>query len=763
MKSAFTIILIAFQSLLISFPAFSQVISVKSGEHPTFSRLVFYVKPQEDLIFDRPEARVLRIRASEELKLSIDQVFDFIPRTRIAAINQLNDEELLLTLACDCSAAYTRLRSGVLVLDIISPGSSNPIETATLVDLPVEPPLKNKTEEKIDAQAARLGLPIAAGLTPPEDSAPPKNDTPSLPKTKATPMAEAPPRMILSEDALVGSLARAASQGLLTPKTTESPLSVSLPPPVHNSVETEKEPLPAIAPKPAASNTNNTHVEIQTSIERAFQQHVQTLTGTSVGGCPDAALFDVASWGEAEQEPLSLSAFRADLYLEFDKPNEEAVLSHIRHLIFLTFGAEAIAVARSFDIKGIELSSLVSLADIVEHGETNTQNGLDNFLHCPSPVSLWATLAAKDLSPDIDKSAVLATLSALPPHLRKRIGPFLADRFIQSDDDATANEIYKIVERAGGENSPEGALLNAKLETRAGNIQPAENMLTEIVSKDDSSSPDALILLINSHIKRDAGIPQTTIDLLEAMAFEHSGTQTGDALDVATARALFHALDFARGYEKLDQIAPSGDEGKMLKANIAQEAAHRLVARSSSEQFLKTLYGRTDWGDLPEETRIRIARRLLALGLVEKVRNLLDKSGTPPNRNSRLLLAEGALAENEPNQALIYLTGLTDDVAQRLRAQSLEAVGERQKAAQIYAEIGDIEQFDRANWLGGDWAVLRESQTAPFESLPVVLKHETPTDAATPATSISDHQSLIQSSTSLRTQIESLLDEVPKP
>lgn len=112
-------------SLLLIWPGMSpaQTLTVRSGEHADFTRLVVYLgrdgtwtltrdgAPREVLIsFDRPG-----------LGFDLDRVFDLIPRDRLAGISSPGPSVLRLQLACDCPVAQYPLGPRYLVLDIFDP------------------------------------------------------------------------------------------------------------------------------------------------------------------------------------------------------------------------------------------------------------------------------------------------------------------------------------------------------------------------------------------------------------------------------------------------------------------------------------------------------------------------------------------------------------------------------------------------------------------------------------------------------------------
>ncbi|MGB3406765.1 MAG: hypothetical protein WBA67_04665 [Jannaschia sp.] len=120
---------------------------VRSGEHETFSRLVF--PAAKDMTWsEETDARGARTVtfADPDLRLDLAGVFDRIPKDRLADVSS-NGPTLTLSLGCPCGFSVIQIGTGHIVIDILDPPPSEAASPDT-------------------AQADSLGLPLVLPPSP---------------------------------------------------------------------------------------------------------------------------------------------------------------------------------------------------------------------------------------------------------------------------------------------------------------------------------------------------------------------------------------------------------------------------------------------------------------------------------------------------------------------------------------------------------------------------------------------------------------------
>lgn len=137
--------------IFFSWPAFSQGIAVQSGEHSTFSRLVFLDRPNQEWEVRQRENSVDVIFSNDVPKLDFTRTFDLIPRDRLEDISVQN-RTLRLGLRCDCPVEVIQIPTGHIVIDI-----ADPIQNITLQK-------PTSTASSLDLKLAGLPFPIIEAL-----------------------------------------------------------------------------------------------------------------------------------------------------------------------------------------------------------------------------------------------------------------------------------------------------------------------------------------------------------------------------------------------------------------------------------------------------------------------------------------------------------------------------------------------------------------------------------------------------------------------
>ena len=124
--------------------ACAQDVTVRSGEHDGYTRLVVKVPPDTDWILKQTKNGARLNVALEGVKFQTDSVFQRLTQNRLSAISQSNaDDALLMEFGCDCAATAFLYRDTMIVVDI-APGSFLPPLTS---DIP-PPALPEALHEK---------------------------------------------------------------------------------------------------------------------------------------------------------------------------------------------------------------------------------------------------------------------------------------------------------------------------------------------------------------------------------------------------------------------------------------------------------------------------------------------------------------------------------------------------------------------------------------------------------------------------------------
>lgn len=714
---------------LMSMPALARDVAVRSGEHEAFTRLVFYLKPADKFEISKTKEGYLLSLSPDVTGYNLSRAFDLIGRTRVRTLTPTKSGALDIQKGCDCHIKELRLSTGELVLDIVDGPDPNNIPSTTSRSFPV-PRTMN-----VDQQRATLPLLNAAAEQSEMIDNQDKPSGASATENSGT-VSETPQ---LDKQELLSQLSRAASQGLIDANIN--------PPDILRNADPADTTEPTLETKLIPHSPEH-QVRMQTAVEQARADHFGggEPASTSQPCLPDQQ-FDIARWGVYTSE-VNAPVFESSNFLgEFDRPDMDRLVSHIRQKIYMTFGLEALQLMENYGDDMGDGAVLRMMAEVVEFGEAKSHADWDSQLTCNTRGAMWAALAQPTIEDKINTKAILRSFSELPPHLRSHLAPILARKFLNSGRVGTAVEIRNIATRSALAPSGAASVMDADIDIAEGKVEKGEQRLTDMIQEDHSQTQPAILALIKSKLQNDRGISDHELTLLASVAFEHKESRAGDELRQLHIRALFHMGRFAQAFELLDN-PPNGS----IQAKHLDDAGSYLVSLGSDAEFLIYLLTRTDWGTTSAEVRLMMAERLRTLGFPEHARRLVLSGDDTPSRTAREFLAEVALAQDKPKVALGYLTGLTSDNASSLRKIALD---------KSINPDGNSLPSSPANNPSDVWHKLNNSDHPIPAEVQKILTLETSPFMGDSQTRLQTYQGILDGSSETRTALNELLNIFP--
>lgn len=750
--------------LLPGLQADAETISLRSGEHDGFSRLVLNPSSPDGWTLGRDgKDYVLRLSNADTV-FDTSAVYRLIPRARLADITPGKVAgSLRLTVHCACHAIAFQTGSGRIVIDIADgpPAPDSPFEQVLPAPAPdpvassgagpapqarVLPAdwMQHSPASVADPRLAlfrRAGEPAvsapatAASLLPEAerlrvfDATPPPSASPFVaeanrPPTPAPHVSVSPdfdpassallpdlpdPRAAETEAALLLQLSRAASQGLVraaNPAPVMPHADFAEPEPVPGQPVAEDIPDPASTePSPPAS-ADHLAVHAWTSIDRdmVLPDPAGPVTANGAVCYPDERLA-LLGWGDGRPAPVQIADRRNGLVGEFDHPSAEAVLALARLYLHFGLGAEARATLDAFAQTDEESRLLRDLAAITDGGTLDASRPLTGMADCDTAAALWAVLARPDLPAGtmVDTNAVLRSFSALPAPLRRALGGELANRFLTAGDLDAARAIRDAMARAPGEAGTTVSMIDARLDLARGRTAAGEAGLDRIANTNDPLSPEALIVTIRSRIDRGEPVDPALADTAEALAFERRDSPQAAILDQASILGRGSAGDFDRAFAALDRRW--GEHADATGDETTRKLFGLLAASADDASFLSHAFAALPQWERAEPDpagRLAVAQRFVDLGFVDETRRALAGAAAE-TADGRRLLAAAALAEFDTGRALDAIAGLDDPASAGIRARALALAGDHRAAAASLAAAGDIAGAADQAWRGADW------------------------------------------------------------
>jgi hypothetical protein len=711
--------------ICVALAARGETVSVRSGEHDGFSRLVLPMEKPAPWQFGRTlDGYELRLGRTG-VTFDVSGVFDRIPRLRLADLGtSAEGTRLTLQLSCACHAEVFEFRPNILVIDIRPgpPPANSPFERPLETDdqvragaaAPLPPRLHPRPSQdmpvydwranapafsptrKVAVNAAPAADPIAAAMAPPTAAA----TRPVISGSGLPPVKAPDPRLTAAATELVQQLGRAASQGLLSADpqafAPDLPTAPASPPPPVTRLPQENPPQGLVLPA--------TRLRAQTALDREVLIGRVAPVTPSGGVCLPDSLFDIRRWGDDRSASLQIEAKRTALVGEFDRASVADVGALMRLYLYLGFGSEARALPGGMRVEVPDGDIFATLGDIMDQGRARNPGRLAGQAGCSGAVALWSVLADPAIAPGeaVDAGAVVRSFSALPLSLRRLLGPGLSQRFLEHGDLATARAIRDAITRAPGEAGQAVDLLGARIDLADGKTAPAEATIRRVAATDGPTSPDALVMLVDARVSSGGSVDSATIESIAALAHQFRGTVPGRSLARAHLLALGLSGDFDSAFRELVTLRATLDAG----ATGADTLWALLADRGSDEALLRHALNVRDAPEATRKTHVTLAKRLIDLGFPGEGQAWLAPL-VPPTDPERLLAAHARLALGDAAGVTEILDGMSSTEAGGLRAAAAAQGGNHSAAEAAYLAAGATADAGREAWRAGDLPTVR--------------------------------------------------------
>lgn len=672
------IILLLVLFLGLSQPAQAQDVSVTSGEHDGFSRIVLTYSQPVDWSLYRMDAGYVLTTAQAKPLYDLSGVFRRLSQGRLAQIMlRAEDGALLLRLDCECFAIPFELRPGIVVIDVRDGNAPEGSAFEANAAGERQPPLLGGAPQSVKLSEPAKPIETAILVQPPSTFTAAIDDAARLLQTLPSVPIPAPVAALeQTREELLWQLSKGVASGVVEPAPTLS----SKP---HRPAEPKTSENIRIGAKAGIDETSGFRAE-------------NTLTGQGVKCITDPQL-DIASWGGPGDPASEFAKNTTNLVGEFDRPEEGAIARSVRYYLYLGFGAEARQILTSLKVSLPDRAIWETMSYSLDL-ETPPGTVFSGMEVCDTSAALWSVLAMADLPPpnQIEIPAILRGFSGLPLHLRRHLGPDLASRFLARNDAVSARAIRDAISRAPGEPNAALKLLEAEIELANGDQDAAEAILAPLSGSGGLVGVQSTVALIRARVEEKQDVSSDLTTTAEALLEEAKGgvdeALLRDAL--ALAYASQNRYDTAFG----------------ILANPAQNRTPiwQMLAEQGSDDaiMVHAVFQKTAvMPVLPVQTDRTFARRLLDLGfptpallwlqISRRTNGILDSE-------DQLLIAEARLAQNDGLAALAEIADRDDLDAQILRAKALVLLQDPASIPQL-SRMGNVTEAARAARQQGVW------------------------------------------------------------
>ena len=739
----------------------AEVIQVQSGDHAGFTRLVMAIPAGRDWRLGRLGAGYAVESGDTTDSFDFTSVFELIGRNRLAALaTGARPGRLNLTLACSCHATAFRWQSDWVVIDIFDgpAPSESPFEialndnlgpdplsdaasTSKLAEFEIARPKEimadfslSQSEPERQNASPRLVLPLvldgqaAADLpaTLPVSQLPPLAD----PASEAGHDRTSDAQISATEQAIIESFARAASQGLLDVSTSPDPMTetndhqvnVASEIPGHMT-ETHNFGDPQLVPDHVAEPSPSSLAVFGLRIVDPDQPGIRSHTSfdlnaplaeppdpsTPVGDrCLDASLFDMEGWGDDRDFSTQISEKLSGLTTEFDVYPEGAIESLVRTYIFFGLGQEALQALKLDGVDSQQRRVLASLAHVADE-EPDPSGLLDSQLGCATQAAIWTVLSRGTLAGTTETERVAAAegFRTLPPMLRGHLGVTLAQIFIDFGDPDSAGNILEAARDHVTAERVETEVTAAEITLVTQGTEAAIPALESLAQADIRLTPPALVQLINLTLDDGQQLDPSLITLADSMVYENRGDPVAADLIAAQARALIAISDFEQVFSLLARDEEPMELSRLI--GLRSAAILALTDRVDDAAFLNFAFDTLPETGNPAVENV-VSGRLLALGFADRAGQILTTPATGVEaRDRRYLEAEIAIETGHFVEVEGLLAGMSDPRAVEITARALAAQGDFAAATSTQDVLPGTAADPAEAWRAGEWSVLGQS------------------------------------------------------
>jgi hypothetical protein len=558
-----------------------------------------------------------------------------------------------------------------------------------------------------------------------------------------------------SEQRLLQQIGRAANQGLLDMAIADAQIDTSAR--QLNPLGRDGRPLDPLA-----------NIMITSAIDREAGLISRATEDSEPEFCLPDGTTAIYTWGNDSPFAEQLGPLRGALVQEFDDVNPATVMSLAKLYLFFGFGSEAKAMLNILPADRIAPQTkeiMMALADLVDGNTLPINHVFSGQQICEGNSPLWAVLADGTIKKGANSDAIQQAFGRLPGHMRVHLGPRLSSIFAEAGDSHVAEAILRAVSRTGVEDVPEMNMAEAAIADLAGDTETMAEKLTEEVTDRTENTPVALIELVALSYKERKALSPDVPDLIGSYEHENKDGELGARLRQAQIAALALTGRFHDAFQELKAVTK--DDGPAARAQALDPLMTLLTERADDVTFLQyaLVFAKQSTATEAAPVADLIARRLLDLGFADQAMSLLKKLALEPeNEDRRLMLAEAALAQNKPQQALVELMGLDGTEANRLRAQALWRNGEYGRSGEYMQVAQDANQAMRGFWHSEDLEAIQMIEPeadAPFRQV-ADMTTEIGETAKDPEglTPLAHARALVESSQGTRGGIEELLNQL---
>ena len=729
-----------FWLFLLAQPLVAQtVVSVRSGQHEGFTRLVLDVGQNVDWQMETQSGEARLFFPGQRFSFVTDEVFQRISTEKISAVqgeSGNDNSSLRLELDCACEVKSFNYGGQYIVVDVLDgpeleaeppveitgrwqpdslpsitgPAVLEPFTARIMLDAPLQPGLQPEPEP---VKSSPVEMPDGVSLAEPQAPDMMAEIEASVGALAGEMNAEITvednpelrARIEEAQTQLLAQLTRAADQGLVEFSTSPVVESVS---------DARPENPPEIPPEnPPDHDPVAPELLQQLSARTAYSQNTEDALAEIVNQfakpqCLEDAAFSMDGWGDESGFSARLARLRTGLLKEFDVVDPEVQEAIVK--LYLRYGLGAEARMILLQSEG-NLANSTILMDIAEALEKNFSGVLGPVLQgagCGGAHEMWYLVTGRGNYQVMEPLAITEVFSSYPIEVRTLIGPPLADAFMARGQVNAGHVVLEIVRRAEGEVTVAQRMSEAKVREAQMDFQGAGNIYRELMKTNDEQAPDAMMALARLRLQAGEPVPPSLLVDLESAAFFYRNSPKADPLRLWEIRV---RAEVAGEADALAQIVETQAERGWLTPDLQKIAAEIFISARAEAmgdypyaQMALEYSALLDQGLAGDAARLAIAKELAAVGLPETALDILAPNLQRPDPAALHMAAAAKVQLFEPESALAMLDGDQGLEAYKIRLKAYLQMEDFAAVARLLSEDFSSEiSLEDIALRAGDW------------------------------------------------------------
>ncbi len=637
---------------LIATAAMGQPISLLSGEHPSFSRIVLVSRTPFEWRLQE-EGLVVRVSVpGREIALDTAALFWRIPRTRVSAA-RLEQGDLVFEKACPCPVNAFVDRPGVLVLDFHDPETAATESEEQSQELLIAP-LARAEQGEAD-EAAVVVDPLRLVKQP--QASPFERVQGELAALAGRALAERLANRVGANEALgqrpsehdvVRALAERISEAL-----TRGVVRAAAPAPNARARGEASSPALPLAEIPQIRIAAPEDEPLAPPDSRSPSDGgVQEPPRPDVDPCPPAP-----SWSFLQQDVTpdfaeTQAQLYQELYGEFDRPNPETARRLVWHYLAWGLGAEARQLLALPNLSIPDHDLLAAAADVIDGVSSNRTAAFAQLRTCTGPVGLLAAFASLEPFSREEVGSRVVSFLELPAPLAEVLGERFIRQLLALDERESANLVVTALKSRGFFDPLRLQLLEAEIDRMRGDLALAAARVAEAAKSDVEAFRLQLELALQAETVLDNDVLANAVTIAEA----HRHTREGIDLALLASRHLARSGQPGAALSVLDRAQnwPAATGLTEALASLRGEAWSAALNLPDRE-FLALVFSRLPWHDstFPAPLWPALRDRLAAFGLDDVIAQNAPRDEAEPGQSPAATAERAPIPHLNTDPALV--------------------------------------------------------------------------------------------------------------